>query len=679
MVEPDILVTPDSLAVTQAVTSEYDTTAEPPETVRENAAENADDTSVPVTDEELKALIDGGMEGFGMAVSIKDLTRAGMTLHYELIENYPYAEMVWFEWGPWYELQQPDGNGGWNTYDPENVEKTGRRDSLYTLGMFSESDNWVDEKIRFYGSGEYESEIPNGKYRIVQSLSLHSKATGKVLGYLPYIEEFDMTDSVPTLFGITMTAKDVTPESVTLVVRQSGGNFHVKRDFGYESPYYILHKTESGEWEELEYNPTTWAPDIEPMKWNDTTEITVNFGRQYGSLPNGTYRISQTFVNYSVSSGGEQSVINRSTYFCDFEITGGENTKWKITMSADNITAEGLTLTISENGGIYPGEITYGEEFAVEKRNGDDWEQLPFVHDNWGFIDLGYLLDKNAVREETVTWKYMHGALPAGHYRIKKGFFSGDYRNNTNIYAEFEITDDIGSKLGVTMRRNDNTNKRIEFTVSQNGGTVDGDIMYTPAYRIEKKNGGKWEELPTLTGEPAVWNAKDQVLERGSEITLGADFDMIYGELPEGEYRLVKDFVCGSITETVYADFTVTVNMTNAYGLGLKVYEASAEGLGLEISQSGGEYKGSLYRYKGYTIFRSTDGHAEQVFSTLTDTGERNSVLKSIAMAEEVNWSEVYGKLASGKYIIELSFLAKGDEESMLAGDFQMTARFEIK
>lgn len=113
------------------------------------------------------------------------------------------------------------------------------------------------------------------------------------------------------------------------------------------------------------------------------------------------------------------------------------------------------------------------------------------------------------------------------------------------------------SKLGVSICVTGETKSRVEFIISQNGGTVDGEILYTPAYWIEKKNGDKWEELPTLTGEPAVWNAKDQVLERGSGVELGADFDMIYGALPIGEYRLCKNICCGSITETVYAGFMV--------------------------------------------------------------------------------------------------------------------------
>ncbi|MBO6302551.1 MAG: hypothetical protein J6N15_08960, partial [Ruminiclostridium sp.] len=113
------------------------------------------------------------------------------------------------------------------------------------------------------------------------------------------------------------------------------------------------------------------------------------------------------------------------------------------------------------------------------------------------------------------------------------------------------------SKLGVSMCVTGITNRRIEFIIAQNGGTVDGEILYTPAYWIEKKNGDKWEELPTLTREPAVWNAKDQVLERGTGVELGADFNLIYGDLSVGEYRLCKNICCGSITETVYAGFMV--------------------------------------------------------------------------------------------------------------------------
>ncbi len=38
---------------------------------------------------------------------------------------------------------------------------------------------------------------------------------------------------------------------------------------------------------------------------------------------------------------------------------------------------------------------------------------------------------------------------------------------------------------------------------------------------------------------------------------LGADLNMIYGDLSVGEYRLCKNICSGSITETVYAEFSV--------------------------------------------------------------------------------------------------------------------------
>ena len=777
MVDTEILVTPGTAAPSGTTD---DTTVEPEQTTEITAA--------ALTDDELKALVDGGMEGFGMAVSYSDLTRAGMKLHYVLDDHHPLSGNVYFNWGGRYELQRNAGDGNWSTYDPENVEKTGQWDVIYALGEFDESDNWIDEKVRFYGSGMYESEIPAGKYRIVKPLNVYSKQTGTHLGSLPFIVEFEITDETPTLFGITMTAKDVTPESVTLVVQQSGGNFHVKRKLGYEYPYYILRKTEAGEWEELLYNPTTWAPDIEPINENGTTEITVKFDRQYGSLPSGTYRISHRFVNYAVSSDGEQSVINRSTYFAEFEITDtaasvydfgitlsaknvtsegltlaikqsggkaagtlrydpyytiehldtadkweavkeltredstdsikidveresmselkiawktrygalpigkyriavefqdyraymdsdeqicyaefeitdGEKAQWRVTMSVKDVTAEGLTLLISENGGIYPGdEVDYGVPYSVERQVGGEWETLPYVtnHDI-AWVAIGCILRKNSTNEEQERWGYMYGALPAGHYRIKKDFTSGDYRTGAKYtcYAEFDISEEVGSRLGVTMRRDNNTNKRIEFAVTQSGGTVDGDIFITPAYWIERKNGDKWEELPTLSGEPAVWNAKEQVLERGSEITLGADFDMIYGELPEGEYRLAKTFFSGSITETVYANFTVTMNMTNAWGLGLKISSPTPEGGFLEISRSNEQTGNIIYKQDSYSLEMS-DGNGGWIPLTRNEVireGVRDvSIPRGMTTAEEIDWTMYYGTLAAGHYRFGMDF-----------------------
>ena len=342
------------------------------------------DTTVPAddrpTDDELKALVEQGAEACGLKITVSDLTKASLKLNYYCEgDNSKYLA---FMWGGKYEIQILSGNE-WMTYDPDNFRRWNDEqmwfDSSFSINEFPDHSD-EHETILFYGDNMYESEIPKGNYRVLKQIAVYGN--GKNLGQLTAYAEFTIDEHTPNVFGITMTAKNVSPESVTLAVEQSGASFHVKRNLGYKARFVLERKTGSGEWKKVEGNPVTWAPDIEPINENGITEIKEDFSDIYGSLPDGTYRISKLFVNYVGTGETKDDILNSSTYYST-EFTLQDNV-WYVTevnafgvsVAVKDVTTEGLTLATKHDGTTLKSDVLCDQSRYVERMNDSgEWEE----------------------------------------------------------------------------------------------------------------------------------------------------------------------------------------------------------------------------------------------------------------------------------------------------------------
>ncbi len=831
-----VLLRLDDLADSSAgAETAEDTTAELPiettdETVVPEEPEPTDETVVPEepepTDEELKAIVEQGADACGLKMTISDLCRASLKLHYTRDKSVKYADKLDYEMSNRYEIQFLNAAGEWQTYDPETLERW-NGDGYHwfdLMVMITDDIPEFTEPVPFYGDDADipdGTEIPDGHYRVVKHGGVSSGITGTVLGGITVYAEFDITEDTPNLLGLTLTAnnvtrshvtitaehdkekffgsqlrllgytspytiqrysgsawepysayetdgfirpvpswdskiypltvngtteidvdfneiygelpdgryrvgktfvnytgkagetdyntvtvlneitcyteftvggaddpygitaevKDVTDDSLTLVIKQSGGEY--SGTLAYYPDYYIEKQNNSGKWERIEMNPITWAPEYEPVKIGGTTEVIVRYGRDLGKLPKGRYRITKRFADMK----NDEEMYSYRSYSAGFDIKDGE-TRWGVTLVADYVTATGMNLWIYENGGVYAGDILYGSYYAVERLENGEWIKLPYIHDNVLFTDIGYILHPGTGAEVKVNWSYMYGALPAGKYRLSKSLHDDGYSypaGEKTFYAGFELTGETGSRLGVTMRRTDNTAEGMELDIEQYGGTVEGDILYDPSYVIERDNNGVWEEMPTLTGDPPVWNALEQVLPWSKVTKLVLSWgEFIYGTLPEGKYRVRKDFRCGKITETVYAEFTVTMNMLNSYGIGLKARGATRTGLDLEISCTGGVFAGTLYRLGGFRLLRQTsDGKSMKPVGKFPDESgrERIKMYRDAAEGITLDWSDELGELKPGIYSLEVSFFAESGtarDGISLNGEFSLSVRFEL-
>ena len=115
---------------------------------------------------------------------------------------------------------------------------------------------------------------------------------------------------------------------------------------------------------------------------------------------------------------------------------------WGITLSVENVTSSGLTLICTQSGGEPTGELDTGSDYHLLVLENDTWKDVPTVIEEYGWTSEAYIIPMGGSREFEINWEWLYGKLPAGNYRIVKGFMdfreTGDYDIKT-YFAEFEI------------------------------------------------------------------------------------------------------------------------------------------------------------------------------------------------------------------------------------------------
>ena len=114
---------------------------------------------------------------------------------------------------------------------------------------------------------------------------------------------------------------------------------------------------------------------------------------------------------------------------------------WGLTLSAKDVTESGLTLVCTQSGGELTGELQTGSDYKLIVLK-EAWEDVPTIIEDYGWTAEAYMIAKDDVTEFEIKWEWLYGKLPAGTYRLVKGFTdfreSGDY-DNFDYWIEFEV------------------------------------------------------------------------------------------------------------------------------------------------------------------------------------------------------------------------------------------------
>jgi len=116
-----------------------------------------------------------------------------------------------------------------------------------------------------------------------------------------------------------------------------------------------------------------------------------------------------------------------------------------LTLTAEDVTNTGLTLTFEQSGGTFKGELQFDSQYSLEKLDGAKWvvcdTLIPEEEIAWT-MEL-HLIQEGGSAEWDVDWTNLYGELKPGNYRIAKNIFDNvegtpDFDMNT-YFAYFTV------------------------------------------------------------------------------------------------------------------------------------------------------------------------------------------------------------------------------------------------
>ena len=125
------------------------------------------------------------------------------------------------------------------------------------------------------------------------------------------------------------------------------------------------------------------------------------------------------------------------------EDTGGSaDNPVGIILTADEVTASGMTLVCSRSGVTITGELETGTAYVIERLENDVWETVPYVSNEVGWNDVAQIIPEGEETTWKLDWSHIYGKLGRGTYRIGKEFMdfrgTGDY-DTYMVYCTFDI------------------------------------------------------------------------------------------------------------------------------------------------------------------------------------------------------------------------------------------------
>lgn len=118
-------------------------------------------------------------------------------------------------------------------------------------------------------------------------------------------------------WGVTLSARHITPTGMTLVISQSGGEVSGQLQYGDS---FALETLSAGAWEAVPYivpeDSVSWYAIAYLLAPGQESEKEINWEYIYGSLPAGTYRLSTDITDFRGTGD-----YDTQTYTVEFEIT----------------------------------------------------------------------------------------------------------------------------------------------------------------------------------------------------------------------------------------------------------------------------------------------------------------------------------------------------------------------
>ena len=111
-----------------------------------------------------------------------------------------------------------------------------------------------------------------------------------------------------------------------------------------------------------------------------------------------------------------------------------------VIMSVSNVTPGGLKVRLWQYDKRDCGELIYGEGYHLEVLNGDTWEDVPTIIEDWGFNSIGYTIPAEGEADMEINWEWLYGKLAPGTYRITKVLMDSDKNDPSVCVPAYPLT-----------------------------------------------------------------------------------------------------------------------------------------------------------------------------------------------------------------------------------------------
>jgi hypothetical protein len=100
-----------------------------------------------------------------------------------------------------------------------------------------------------------------------------------------------------------------------------------------------------------------------------------------------------------------------------------------VSIIIQNVSPNGISFHLENKT---ENSYTYGEDYVLYVREGNDWRIVDPIIEKWGFTAIGYTLEPQSITDTiTINWQWLFGQLPLGEYKIEKAVLfirePGDY------------------------------------------------------------------------------------------------------------------------------------------------------------------------------------------------------------------------------------------------------------
>lgn len=133
---------------------------------------------------------------------------------------------------------------------------------------------------------------------------------------------------------------------------------------------------------------------------------------------------------------------------------------------------------------------------------------------------------------------------------------------NENAVINENTLNNVSEPIDTTNRTIDNVEMKIkDGTLTRTSATIEivdkneEPYGYGEWFRIDKNENGEWKELKQIN-ENFIFTDVAYIPKEDGTIEINVNWGDLYGELENGEYRLVKELY-GDGTNYIYAEFTI--------------------------------------------------------------------------------------------------------------------------